>query len=338
MVSFRLGLSDGVSIVAAGWQQALTKLGFDVYTVAGDGPVDVLFPGLAIGAHEPPTDDEIASALADADLVVVENLCTIPLNLPAAFAVGRVLAGHPAVMHHHDPPWQMPQHAHVTELPLDDPAWRHVVINDHTRREFACRGITATRIYNGFDTHPPTGDRSTTRAVLGIDDDERLLVHPVRAIPRKNVPGALRLAEALRATYWLVGPAEDGYEATLEELLARARCRVIHRRSPGTMDDVYAAADAIAFPSVREGFGNPPVEAALQRRPAAVGHYTVAEELRAFGFRWFDPDEPSTLDAFLRDPDHALLDHNRRVAVENFSQERMSREIATLLDDAGWLP
>ena len=38
-MSFRLGLTDGVSIVAESWRQALDDLGFDVVTVAGEGPV-----------------------------------------------------------------------------------------------------------------------------------------------------------------------------------------------------------------------------------------------------------------------------------------------------------
>ena len=48
---------------------------------------------------------------------------------------------------------------------------------------------------------------------------------PSRALPRKNVEGALALCEALDAVFWLLGPAEDGYEATLEGLLARRQCR-----------------------------------------------------------------------------------------------------------------
>ncbi|MEY2431446.1 MAG: mannosylglucosylglycerate synthase [Acidimicrobiaceae bacterium] len=338
IVSFRLGLSDGVSIVAASWARALNGFGFDVLTVAGEGPVDRLLPGLAIGASEPPSTGDLATALDDVDLVVVENLCTIPLNLPAARVLGRFLSGRPAVMHHHDPPWQQVQYAHCTELPLDDPAWRHVTINQLTRDELAVRGISATTIYNGFDPDPPTGDREKTRETLDVVDAERLLIHPVRAIPRKNVPGAVRLAEELNATYWLLGPAEDGYGAELEAVLAHAACRVIHRPSPGDMRDAYAAADAVAFPSTWEGFGNPPIEAALHRRPVAVGDYPVANELRSLGFEWFDPQYPPDLDRFLGDPDEAVLDRNQRIAVEYFSFDRMAGALRALLDEAGWWP
>jgi glycosyltransferase involved in cell wall biosynthesis len=104
------------------------------------------------------------------------------------------------------------------------------------------------------------------------------------------------------------------------------------------MHDAYAAADAVVFPSTREGFGNPPIEAALHHRPAVVGHYAVAEELRALGFEWFDADDPGALDTFLRAPDPGLLDRNRRLAVRNFSHERMAADIERLLEGAGWLP
>lgn len=324
-----------MSVVADTWRAALVDLGWTVTTVAGDGPVDHLLPGLALDATAPPREADVAAVLAGADLVVVENLCTIPLNLPAARTVARVLAGRPAILHHHDPPWQRAAHAHVTELPPTDPAWRHVTINRLTERQMAERGITATTIYNGFDVDEAPGDRATTRSSLGVDDGERLLVHPVRAIPRKDVPAAVRLAEALGATYWLVGPPEDGYEAELATVLGAARCRVVHRPSPGTMADAYAAADAIAFPSTWEGFGNPPIEAAIHRRPVAVGPYPVADELRALGFRWFDPAVPDELDAFLRAPDEALHDRNAAVARAHFGLDRLHADIAQLLSQLG---
>jgi glycosyltransferase involved in cell wall biosynthesis len=337
IVSFRLGLTDGVSVVADSWATALGAMGFDVVTVAGDGPVDRTVAGLSADAPEPPPMGEIEDALRDADLVVVENLCTIPMNLAASAAVAEVLRGRPALLHHHDPPWQRERYAHIDALPADDPAWRHVTINRLTATQMAERGIAATVIYNGFAVDGPPGDRTVTRASLGVDDGELLVAHPVRAIERKGIPDALALCERLGATYWLTGPAEEGYGPRLDELLRAARCRVIHRNA-AERADIYAAADVVAFPSTWEGFGNPPIEAALARRPVAVGPYPVGAELRALGFGWFDASDPEPLARWLARPDPELLEHDHRLAAEQFSFERMAAGIRTLLDEAGWRP
>jgi glycosyltransferase involved in cell wall biosynthesis len=339
LLSFRLGGSDGVAVVAAAWSDVLRGSGWDVVTVAGTGPVDRRVDGLALDAATPPPAAAVERALADVDLVVVENLLTIPMNLPASRVVADVLRGRPAILHHHDPPWQRPHYAHVVELPPDpdDPAWRHVTINHLTERQLLeRRGIRATTIYNGFDPDPPTGDRSSTRTALGVGDGERLLLHPVRAIPRKDVPAAIRVAEAIGATYWLTGPAEDGYDDELAAALAAARCRTIVGAPAGArVPDLYAACDAVAFPSTWEGFGNPPVEAALHRRPVAVGPYPVGRELRErFGFRWFDSDRPAELAAFLDAPDESRLEHDRAVARRELSVERMAESVLAVVRDA----
>jgi glycosyltransferase involved in cell wall biosynthesis len=356
VLSFRLGGTDGVSVVAASWIDALRAMGFDVVTVAGEGPVDRVVAELAIGrwpdglagvegpraatgAEVEALTSAVGAALADVDLVVVENLGTIPMNLPAARAVARARAGLPTVWHHHDPSWQRDRYADVDELPRDDPAWRHVTINDLTLRQLAVRGIDAVTIRNGFDVHAAPGDRRAERARVGLDPDDLVVVHPVRAIARKEVPTAVALAAALGATYWLTGPAEEDYAATLDRVLVDARARgvrVLHRPG-GSTADLYAAADVIAFPSSWEGFGNPPVEAAIHRRPAAVGRYPVAEELRRLGFRWFDPGDAAALAAWLAAPDD-LLDHNAEVARDHLSLERMAGDLRALLDEAGWLP
>lgn len=335
-ISFRLGGTDGVAIVARTWADALTDLGHRVVTVAGEGPVDVTVEGLELGAGSPPRLDAVVAALSGIDVVVVENLCTIPLNLPASRVVAEALRRRPAVLHHHDPPWQRERFAHVTELPPTDPAWRHVTINEFTRRELAERGIEATKIANAFDTSVPAGDRAGTRAALGVVVGEVLCAHPVRAIARKNVPAAIRMAEAIGGTYWLMGPPEDGYADTLAALLSDAGCRVIHQDPPGAMADAYAASDVVLFPSTWEGFGNPPVEAAIHRRPAVVGHYPAADELRRLGFHWFDPDDAAGVGHFLAHPDAAVLDRNQRLASQHFGLDRLRADLQQLFRASGW--
>jgi glycosyltransferase involved in cell wall biosynthesis len=320
MVSFRLGGGDGVAVEAAKWARALGLLGWTVRTVAGGGPVDDLLPGLAIGAPAPPTRAEVERALGGADLVIVENLCSLPLNPGALAVVAAACAGRPTVLHHHDLPWQRPHLAHLPGPP-DDAAWAHVTINELSRAELAARGIAATRVYNAFDPDPAQGDRAAVRAALGIADEESLLLQPTRALARKNVAGAIALAEAMGATYWLLGPAEDGYGPDLDRLVAGARCPVVLGPPAGgcSIGDAYAASDAVLLPSFWEGFGNPSVESATYRRPLAIGPYPVATELAAFGFEWFDAADPAPLAHWLRQPDPSLLAHNRQVAADHFN-------------------
>jgi glycosyltransferase involved in cell wall biosynthesis len=339
-----------VSIEAAKWQWALGRLGHTTYTVAGSGPVDETVSGLAIDDRDPPAVDRLAAALSRADLVVVENLLSLPLNQPAWDAAGEVLAGRPALLHHHDLPWQRPQFVgHVP--PPDDPAWRHITINERSRRELGSYGIAARTIYNSFEVPPPGRrpawpDRSergrALRVALGIRPAERLVLQPTRALARKNVAGGLRAAAELGAVYWLLGPAEDGYGPELHRLMTAAPCPVRHGLpdvagpdgTPWTVDDAYQACDVVALPSTWEGFGNPSLESVTHRRPLLIGPYPVADELLAFGFRWFRLDDVVGLDDWMDHPDASLVENNLDVARANFSlgdlPVRIGEVLATL--------
>ena len=332
-----------MSVVAGTWQRTLERLGFRTTTVAGEGPVDRLVPGLAIDAAAPPSAGEVADALVGVDLVVVENLLTIPLNLPASRVVAGVLRGRPALVHHHDPPWQRDRFAHVTELPAQDPAWRHVAISRLAAAELAERGIQSDVVYNAIelDDAPGQGDGAALRSRLGVDPRRPLLLHPVRAIERKDVPRALALATAVDGTYWLPGPAEEGYGPTLDAVLADATVPVV--RMPFAHDEraaAYAAADAVLYPSTWEGFGIPPLEAAVHRRPVVVGDYPVAAELRAVGFRWLPADDAEPLRRALAEP-AALCDdlaHNDALVRRHFSMAGLEAALADILGRAGWRP
>jgi len=352
MVSFRLGGQDGVSIESTKWGHALQLLGWNVHTVAGVGPVQTKLAGLAMDAPEPPTRRELENALAPFDLVIVENLCSLPLNPAAAAAVAKACAGRPTVLHHHDLAAQRPALAHLGPPP-DDPAWAHVTINELSRHQLAEHGITATTLYNRFDPDPPAGDRSRLRRMLGLDDDTRLFLQPTRALARKNVVAGIELAAATGATYWLLGPAEDGYGPELARLVARARCPVVlgisapnadpdTNPAPSyTMSDVYAACDVVVLPSTWEGFGNPSIESATHRRPLAIGPYPVAAELAAFGFRWFDATDPTQLQAWFdrsadatadaANPVPTLITHNHHIAATHFNLADLPDRLAAIL-------
>jgi len=370
IVSFRLGGPDGVSVQAATWGRALEQLGYSLRRVAGelaDGarPGDVVVAGLAVAAEaapgpagqrpaapQGPGADELRAALAGSAVVVVENVLSLPLHLEAARVLAGILAGLPAetrvVLHHHDFAWQRPETASITELPPRLPRAVHVTINDFSRRELAERGIEAVTVRNAFDLDAPQGRRDEARAALRLDPDTLLVLQPTRAIARKNIPAALRLAEGLAerlgrpVSYWLPGPAEDGYAATLTEVLAATSVPVL-RDTPGSlrlgpggepagMGDAYAACDLVAFPSTGgEGFGQPVIESVWADRPLAVLRYPALEEIVALGFSFLPADDPDVVADALRRPDAPTAARNRRLAEAHFSMDALERSLGALL-------
>jgi mannosylglucosylglycerate synthase len=334
IVSYRVGTADGVSVTVAQWATALRLIGARVRLVAGEGEPDVRVPGLALDDAAPPSRTALAAALDGYDVVVADNVCSLPMNRAAGEAVAEYLRGRPAVLRHHDLPWERERYADI-DWPPDDPAWRHVTVNEAARVELAARrGIAATTVYHGFAEQPCPQRREAVRAALGLGDG-LLLLQPTRAIPRKNVHDGLALAEELGATFWLTGPAEDGYVGELAALLERARVPVLRGLPDGVdMAAAYAACDAVVLPSSWEGFGLPLIESALHRRSIAVGDFPVAHELAGFGFRWLPVTDPAPLQAWLEDRDPALLDHNEAIAKAHFGIDALAHRLERLLSGA----
>ena len=128
-----------MSVEADKWAAVLRDLGFDIVTVAGEGPVDRRVDGLAVDDSQPPSTTDVRSALGGADLVVAENICSLPLNMAASEVVADVLVGRPAILHHHDLPWQRERFADVSGIPRDDRSWIHVVTSELSAGQLARR-------------------------------------------------------------------------------------------------------------------------------------------------------------------------------------------------------
>ena len=360
VVSFRLGGSDGVAVEARKWAWALGRLGFDVRRVAGaiedaGAPGDIVLPGLAIdpaagtGIADPIDEPAVEAALAGADLVIVDNLCSLPLNVDAARVVANVTARHPGrlVFRHHDLPWQRRHLSHIgADLPPRTAGALHATINLRSRRELEARGFAgATTVHNFFDLDPAPGDRAATRTQFGFADDDFVILQPSRAIERKNVPGAVRLAARLahvmperRVRLWISGPAEDGYADTLARVIERSEVPVTMGRAARAAD-AYAACDLVAFPSTWEGFGNPVIESIAARRPCATFPYPVLAEILAAGVRSFSTEQPEVLERFLRESvarHETYFDVNLRRARISFSLTDLPGTIDQAFAAHGW--
>jgi glycosyltransferase involved in cell wall biosynthesis len=342
-ISFRLGGDDGVSVEARKWEAALQDLGFAYKRVAGaiedtQRPDDVVIPGLAINPTEPVDQPRLQTALNDADLIIVDNLCSLPLNGAAAESVTQAVENTNArvLYRHHDLPWQRRALKHLErDWPPRTEGALHATINLRSRRELEARGYAnATTLHNYFDlTHPP-GDRVATRSSFGFKDDELVVFQPARAIERKNVPGGLRFAQRLQTLvpdipvhYWLSGPAEDGYQPTLERVLQKATVPVTLGRAT-TADDAYAAGDLVVFPSTWEGFGNPVIESIAARRACATYPYPVLAEILATGVRTFSTERVEAVAKFLAEP----LETRERAHDVNLQRAQLSYDIAELPD------
>ncbi len=329
LVSYRLGGTDGVSIEAEKWCVALRGLGHQVETIAGGGSPDVLIPGM--GMYDEPIDLEatLATALEGFDIVIIENVISLPLNEHLRETLYRILENRVAVFHHHDFSLDRPSLKHL-EPPRKHPLWTHVVINEHSQKLLNGVGVGSLLMRNLFEIHPPAGNREAARRALGIKD-ESLFLFPSRIIERKNPSRALRFSNQLDATLWILGEVEDFYDEEFRQVAAHQARPFLQQRSPGSIHDAYAASDVVVVSSNWEGFGNPVIESVTHRRPLAVHKYPVLQEILQFGFAFFDIHDPDTMRRFLANPNPAIFDANLAIAAEHFNIESLPKQLEALV-------
>ena len=257
------------------------------------------------------------------DVLVVQNALTIPMNIPLGIALTEIIAETcvPTIAHHHDFYWERVRYSvsSVDDLlamsfPATLPSIEHVTINTAAQRELSWRrGVTSRVIPNALDFEqeqlqedaPNRADE--LRQSLGLKDDDIIFLQPTRVVPRKGIELSIALVAQLNdPRYKLLISHESGdegheYERALVDMAIQENVELLflstrvgpigpaggkRREGRFTLDDAYALADFITYPSLYEGFGNALIEAFLYRRPILVNRYSIfISDIEPRGFR-----------------------------------------------------
>ncbi len=377
-ISFRFAGTDGVSLEVAKWATILEAMGHTCYYFAGqcDRPADRSFISPAAFYQEPEMLAVHQSLFSRAtrtpaetawvqrwrghfheqlhqfvrafnlDLIIPQNVLSIPLNIPLALAITDLIAetGIPTIAQHHDLAWERKRFLVngvgdylSAAFPPDLPSIQHVVINSLAQRQLAWRrGLNAALIPNVMDfaTPPPAPDAyaANVRRDLGLADDELLILQPTRVISRKGIEHAIELVARLGRKARLVishasGDEGDAYERRLRryaelldapvlfvgDVIGDERGALPDGRPVYSLADIYPLADFVTYPSLIEGFGNAFLEAIYFRKPLLVQRYDVyAADIGPKGFRVVEFDEYVT-DEVITAVNH-LLDNPQEVA------------------------
>ncbi len=277
-ISTRIAGTDGVSLETEKWAEVFKNEGFECFYFAGelDRPPEksMLYekahfkhPEIkklhrqcyGVTVRNRSTTQQIYAlkvAMKDAlyafiekfdlELLVPENVLTIPLNIPLGLALTEVISetGIPTIAHHHDFFWER-QNFKTNAVweylnmafPPHNPHIHHAVINTSADNQLSLRtGISATVIPNvmDFDTPPPTvatdadgrltgmqavmkndSYASDVRSDLGVAEDELLILQPTRVVKRKGIEHAIELVSRLNLKAKLVishASGDEGYD------------------------------------------------------------------------------------------------------------------------------
>jgi glycosyltransferase involved in cell wall biosynthesis len=277
-ISTRIAGTDGVSLETEKWAEVFESEGFECFYFAGelDRPPErsMLYekahfkhPEIkklnsqcyGVTVRNRSTTKQIYAlkvAMKDAlyafiekfdlELLVPENVLTIPLNIPLGLALTEVISetGIPTIAHHHDFFWERQnfmtnavwEYLNMA-FPPHIPHVHHAVINTSADNQLSLRtGVSATVIPNvmDFDNPPPTVETSARGRVTGrmaappkgdyaknvrrdlkVADDELLILQPTRVVKRKGIEHAIELVSRLDMKAKLVishASGDEGYD------------------------------------------------------------------------------------------------------------------------------
>ena len=270
---------------------------------------------------------QFAPLVREAAVVMLHNVLTMPFHLAWTSAMWQLAHENPTtrfIAWVHDlaarnvdyalpfrdrEPWRLLAMAH--------PRIEYVAVSDLRKREL----VDLTGLDEALCRVIPNGvapaellalSPDVARLVEGrhIFENDLILLHPARLVRRKNIELGLRLVAELkqrgvRATYLVTGPPDAHSEQSAacarelailkEELGLEGEALFLHELFAVTRRDLvslYAVSDALFFPSRQEGFGLPPLEAALQRLPIFCADIEPMNALPRHHMTTFAPTTP----------------------------------------------
>ena len=350
-ISTRFAGTDGVSLEASKWAKVLKKAEHNYFWFGGlldHGPEkSFLVPEaffqykqntwinqqvLGKKRRDPTVTDSIDQLKAllkkrlrefiakfKLDLLIAENILTIPMHIPLGLALTEIIAETQiaTIAHHHDFYWERTRFSVNAvgdylrmAFPPNLPNIEHVVINSAAQEELALRtGISSTIIPNVLDfENPPQIDEKQTEKFwrsIGLQPDDVMILQPTRIVQRKGIEHAIQLVEELNDNrYKLIISHEAGDEGfeyaqwlqeSAKERGVDLRIVSIHMADPMnpqinqhdllSLWDVYSHADFITYPSLYEGFGNAFLEAIYFKKPLLINRYaTFVKDIEPKGF------------------------------------------------------
>ncbi len=278
----------------------------------------------------------LKNALVDVDVCIAHNVLTLHKNLALTSALRDLAQTRPMrlIAWCHDFAWDDPVYA--GDLHAGMPwgllrqKWdgvKYVVVSEARRKELAellnlpeAEISVAPPGLNAAEFLGVTPTTAQWTRELRLLDAAPLLLLPARVTRRKNIELAIEITAALHArdlapklvVMGPLGPHNPANVAYLEELRALRRARdvedaVVFLQERGDVDDamrrdLYLLADALLFPSEREGFGIPILEAGLVRLPIFCADIPPFRESAREYARYFTLDEsPAQIAAQIAD-------------------------------------
>lgn len=190
------------------------------------------------------------------------------------------------------------------------------------RGEFDLPEEAVDVVYNGIDDHFYSNDPGDA---LDLPDDYLLYVGGLNE--RKNISGLLEAYRILRSeggfdhALILAGPVKELIYDRVDSNLAAEG--VDHRGflSPGELKYAYENADAFVFPSNRETFGAPPVEAMACETPVVASDRPCLPEVLGDAAYFVNPDDPQAIASGIRE---VVRNHSLRERLVSDGRHRAS--------------